>query len=149
MTEIDWLIDCWSCIAHDKGQGSHTCCEVAQCCNIWLDRKRPEFRNGDLGHKNARTRPSGHVTNDETWDLRFSRQWTCKLEVVSGMTSCSFVGVYRFVREEKDAPIFREGEGSRKFLRQSGNHIWTRTESNCECIMNRTARWQVLNWTHR
>jgi len=54
-------------------------------------KKRQGIRNGDLGHKNGRTWPSRRETNNEMWDLSFSRRWTCKRAVVSNMTTCSFL----------------------------------------------------------
>jgi hypothetical protein len=145
---IDWLIECWLCIAQVVGQGSHTCCKVAHCCNIRLQ-KRQGFLNRDFGHKEARTRPSRHETVDETWDLRFPRWWTCKLAVVYYMTTCSFVGGYRFFGGETTACIFREDERTSEFLRQSGNRIWTHAEPHYEYITNSAVRCLVLNWTHR
>ena len=140
MTE-DWLI-----VGYAFGQGSHTCCDVSHCCNIWLDRKRQGFRNGELGHINGRTRPSGHE-NNETWDLRFSRWWICTPAVVSDMTTCSFVGRYRFVGGNNCLHL---QEWRRKqFLRKSGNHIRTHTEPHYERITNRAARCLIFNWTHR
>ena len=102
----DWLIDCWLCFAH-VGKGGHTCFDVSHCFNIWLDRKGQEILNGELGHMNGRTRPSGHETNNETWDSRFSRWWKCKLVVVSNMSPCSLVGRYRFVGGKQMPPSSR------------------------------------------
>ena len=146
MTE-DWLIDCCLCITQDVGQSSHTCCEIPHCWNLWLDRKRQGIRNGDLGHKNGRTRPSRRETNNETWDFRFSR--TYKLAVVSNMTTCSFLRPLPVCSGETNASIFRKDEGTCEFFRNSVNHIWNHTEPHYEYVANMADRCLVLNWTHR
>ena len=73
-------------------------------CSIWLDINGQMLRNGDFGHKNTSKRPIRHVTNNVMWDLRFSRWWTCKSTVLWDMTTCSFVGCYRFVRGNQLPP---------------------------------------------
>jgi len=122
------------------------------CCSPLLqlrEKKKKRIRNGDLGLKNGRTWPSRRETNNETWDLRFSRWWTRKLVVVSNMTTCSFLRPLPVCSGDTNASIFRKDEGTSEFLRNSGNHIWNHTERHYEYIANRAARWLVLNWTQR
>jgi len=67
-----------------------------------------------------------------------------KLEVVSGMTTCSFVGVYRFVQGGGLPPSSgrtkKPGSFSDSLVIPHG-----RTEPHCECITNRAARFIMLD----